>query len=450
MLPAHDGHRSGCCTRRQWLASAVAVPFAAIRPVNGANRTRLPPAAGPLDNPLKGWCPYTDAGPIHQPYSMVFLYVPWRRLEPAEGRYAFEEWEQQDWQRPAAQGKRIVFRVYLDYPKLPTGVPDWLLRRGVQLRRYTAHGGGWSPDYSHPALAAGLERLIAALGDRYDGHPRVAFIQLGLLGFWGEWHTWPEEQLYADERLERRVINAYRRAFKQTLLLARYPRGYAGQQDWLGYHDDMFPEDTYGVPWGFLEALRTSDRLQNWRRAPIAGEMVPNQARLYLGKKYGRTVQAVRMGHFSWLGPYCPALEKPPNELFQRRARALVRMLGYEFRLSWVEAPRQVRVTAELPVAIAVRNRGVAPFYYRWPVVLALLTPGGRIARWQELAVDVRRWLPGEHVVRARLTAPDVPGLYELGLGVVDPATSKPAVRFANRLPVKNGLTMLSRIEVVG
>ena len=34
--------------------------------------------AGPLDNPLKGWCPYTDAGKIHQPYSMVFQYISWR------------------------------------------------------------------------------------------------------------------------------------------------------------------------------------------------------------------------------------------------------------------------------------------------------------------------------------------------------------------------------------
>src|SRR3954462_10963166 len=30
------------------------------------------PAPGPLDNPLKGWCPYADAGPIRQPYPMVF------------------------------------------------------------------------------------------------------------------------------------------------------------------------------------------------------------------------------------------------------------------------------------------------------------------------------------------------------------------------------------------
>ena len=34
----------------------------------------LLPRNAPYDQPLKGWAPYTNAGTIHQPYSMVFLY----------------------------------------------------------------------------------------------------------------------------------------------------------------------------------------------------------------------------------------------------------------------------------------------------------------------------------------------------------------------------------------
>ena len=80
----------------------------------------LPKAApGPLDNPLKGYCVYTDAGKIYRPYSMVFLYVPWKKLEPEEGRYAFVEWEREAWGHPAAAGKHMALRVYSDYPKKP-------------------------------------------------------------------------------------------------------------------------------------------------------------------------------------------------------------------------------------------------------------------------------------------------------------------------------------------
>jgi len=31
---------------------------------------------------------------------------------------------------------------------------------------------------------------LPTLYQRYDGDTRIGYIQLGLLGFWGEWHTW--------------------------------------------------------------------------------------------------------------------------------------------------------------------------------------------------------------------------------------------------------------------
>ena len=53
------------------------------------------------------------------------------------------------------------------------------------------NGVSVSPDYSDPRLVTALEAFITALGRRYDGDPRIGFITLGLIGFWGEWHTWP-------------------------------------------------------------------------------------------------------------------------------------------------------------------------------------------------------------------------------------------------------------------
>lgn len=59
---------------------------------------------------------------------MVFLYLPWKELEPEEGRYAFDRWERLAWSAPEAVGKHVVFRVYVDYPSKPSGLPDWLKR----------------------------------------------------------------------------------------------------------------------------------------------------------------------------------------------------------------------------------------------------------------------------------------------------------------------------------
>ncbi|HCU87516.1 MAG TPA: hypothetical protein DGP39_08300, partial [Verrucomicrobiales bacterium] len=96
---------AGLILNSVWFA-AEAAPLTVYRP---------PVALGPLDNPLKGYCLYTNAGEIHRPYSMVFQYVSWKELEPIEGKYAFEAWEKK-WVHPRAMGKHVVLRVYVDYP----------------------------------------------------------------------------------------------------------------------------------------------------------------------------------------------------------------------------------------------------------------------------------------------------------------------------------------------
>ncbi len=73
--------------------------------------------------------------------------------------------------------------------------------------------------------------------------------------------------------------------------MVRYARGYAGQQDWIGFHDDMFPQDTdNGKDWSFLAGLRKTQRTDNWKVAVIGGEMVPGKANQWLGKDFETTM----------------------------------------------------------------------------------------------------------------------------------------------------------------
>jgi len=244
---------------------------------------RPPLAPGPLDNPLKGWCTYTYR-PLTQPYSMVFRYVAWKDLGPRAGEYHFAEWEKRDWDAPPARGKFIVFRVYLDYPGQPSGLPAWLLASGVKTTRYKEYGGGVSPDYDDPRLIAALERLIATLGRRYDRNPRVAFVEMGFLGFWGEWHTYPRTELFASPATQRRILAAAHRAFPHKVLMTRYPGVFPGPAPWLGYFDDAFPEDTGGPEdWKFLSRMARAGAGNAWRSAVIGGEMVPHAAPKWLG-----------------------------------------------------------------------------------------------------------------------------------------------------------------------
>ena len=406
-------------------------------------------APSPLDNPLKGWCPYADDGGIFQPYSQTFQYVSWRDLEPTPGNYRFADWEKV-WDAPAARNKHVIFRVVLDYPTKPTGVPQWLLDAGVQMRPYTDYGGGLSPDYDDPRLLSALERFIAALGKRYNNHPRVAFVQLGLLGFWGEWHTYPRPKLFASPKTQQRVLEAAHRAFPQTLLMTRYPDGIAGKLSWVGYFDDMFPEDTDGPEdWQFLPKMKAAKRTENWKHAPIGGEMVPLAAPKLLGAGFKQTLARMEAAHFSWVGPYCPALEKSTNAEYIARSQQMVRRMGYEFSLSEVRHARSAKANRPLAVHVAGKNSGIAPFYYPWDLEIALLDKANVPQAIRRAPVDIRTWLPGAFAFSDTITLPAKPGSYTLALRIVNPYKSGPVLRLANALPQQGTWTRLSPVTVV-
>ena len=410
-------------------------------------------APGPLDNPLKGWCTYTMKQPT-QPYSMVYRYVSWKELEPEEGHYRFDVWEKKSWEEPLARGKHIVFRVFLDYPSTTpgsSGVPDWLLAKGVKTTHYTDYGGGDSPDYNDPRLIAGLERLLVALGKRYDTHPRIAFIEMGMLGFWGEWHTYPHNELFASAATQQRILDAAHRAFPNKMVMTRNPGAYAGKAPWLGYFDDMFPADTDGPEaWKFLPTMRRAGRSDIWKQAAIGGEMEPGAAKKWLGASFAETMREVEAAHFTWVGPYNPALEVAPDPEYTVHCQAMVRRMGYEFALKEIRHARTLSSGSRLKIRITGENQGVAPFYYPWAVKFALLDSQREVVEILPTSADIRTWQPGSFHLEADPPVHARPGRYTLALGIEDPWTHKPAIAFANALPRHEDWTLISTVEIVG
>ena len=166
------------------------------------------------------------------------------------------------------------------------------------------------------------------------------------------------------------------------------------------------------------------------------------------GRKWDFTVEMAKRSHFTWVGPYGPSLEERTSKEFVERSDQLVRIMGYQYRLTAIRHPSKTRAGQSAKVTIRGENEGVAPFYYPWPVKLAWLDAKGRIAATTTLKDDLRKWLPGEFVIEAQLASPSKAGAYRLALGIEDPWISKPAIRFANDLPVSNGWTILSELAV--
>ena len=100
------------------------------------------------------------------------------------------------------------------------------------LQPYQDHdnkGRSLSLDYANGHLPAALVDFITALGKRYDGAPRIGFLQLGLLGFWGAWHPFAHAGDATSDgspsaEVPEQILAAYDMAFNRTILHAREPK----------------------------------------------------------------------------------------------------------------------------------------------------------------------------------------------------------------------------------
>ena len=190
------------------------------------------------ENPLRGcYTNYAWGEPVIDfPASLEFAYIPLSELMSGPTNFTFETGLETRLNAAEERGHQLVLRPYIDYPKLDSGLPDFLSDE-VEMRAYSEHGGGFSPDYENPKLKSALFAFIEEFGQEYDGDSRIGVIQLGLLGFWGEWHTWPHEDWFPGPEFQSEILNAYVNAFNQTLLQVRYPIVESPNRR-LGVHED--------------------------------------------------------------------------------------------------------------------------------------------------------------------------------------------------------------------
>lgn len=274
----------------------------------------------------------------------------------------------------------IVLRVFVHFPKKPLRVPQWLLDQGIELRNI-GHGEK-SPQYDDPKLLEAFRQFIQALGAKYDGHRALAFVQLGLLGKWGEWHTYPEKGLLSDATKDK-VVGWYKKAFQITPLQVRKPLASAYEAN-MGLHDDSFGFSTLDGPynggehvsWFFWSRVKEAGQQDFWRKGVMGGETRPEiQGEIFESSYQAGTpfkqdfFKCVDVTHATYMFHHNAFQLGEPitgNEL-QTALDAHVEM-GYNYRVSKVAATSNG--SSKVTVDVTVEQIGVAPFYYALNLVL--------------------------------------------------------------------------------
>ncbi len=421
------------------LTVAAATPAVATPAPAAPQWTALSYTPAPADNPLKGFMPF--AGSYDNfPHSMEWFYLPLRDVMTGPNKFSWTALERQ-LNTVAARGHQGVFRFYLDYPGKPTGIPQYLLDQGLATHAYDDFGNNGvsvAPDYSDPRLVSALENFITAFGRRYDGDPRIGFVTLGLIGFWGEWHTWPydgwtnPENWMPSSEIQTRILTAFDRSFGRTRLLARYPSA-ENKELPIGYHDDSFAFETLPpTSWHFVQRLIDNGVTDKWRTEPVGGELRPEIQNCLFEQpvscgQHEDFAASVDQTHASWLiNHQAFATGYTGDEYF--RAMDAARSLGYELTVT------EAAVGAQR-VSVRVANRGTAPFYYPWQAELAAIDAEGRVAARWKTSWNVTGIQPGAEP--AELTTPiNTRGLrrgtYDIVLRVANPLPQGIPLRFAN------------------
>lgn len=426
----------------------------------------LEPGDSPVDNPLKGLVPYAGKSAERFPHSLEFDYLPLAKLLTGPGQYNWQPLEDK-LAAIAGRGCQAVFRIWLEYPGQPSGLPDYLAKAGVKVTAWPDEKEptptrNFTPDYDDERLVAALEQFIAAFGQRYDGDARLGFLTAGLLGFWGEWHTFPRPNLFASKRTQERIMAAYERAFHRVPVLLRYPASAensvlaANAHRPFGYHDDSFA-------WGTLETGRTEDSwfyvaalkaagplaMDRWKTQPIGGEIRPEVWGIIFDEK-PRHQQAqdfaacVRAIHATWV--LDSGMFRARNEPARvARASAQVRRMGYDFRVVSAEIERRGERGATAVLEIV--NQGVAPFYQDWSVELGAVAADGTVVETWPVRWTLRGLLPGGALTRwatqvERMTSHG--RACTLALRVVNPMPGGKRLRFANAAEERDAKDWLS------
>ena len=418
--------------------------------------------SGALRNPMKGFRPPAYRNNYNEEYATITRsYLKWNELENdvSDTIQKIKDVCDLKWVDVEQYGIKVIPRVYLDWSGEP-GNEYW-------------PADMTTGDYSSEQFKQRLVRLISRLGECWDDDPRVAWVQMGIIGRWGEHHN-PDPS----PEIQGLMGDAFTQAFQNKKFLVRHANEFADYDvgvywdSWA--HIQQIDKSAHGAG---IEALNNAT--DRWKTHPIEGETAYNwgQSDIQPGDGPDDTlrdpihreylIDTIRELHCSGLGWIANYSQDVPE--VRAGAEEVQKAFGYRFVINSFSFDRRADPDGSLGIAFSVINTGSAPFYEDWPLEFSLLDPDTGDLVWRTLldGVDIRQWLPGDdwdkdnnvylepplvNEVEVNVTLPGVSrlpaGEYIAALAVVDPIGQKPSLRFAINNYLNGGRHPLGRVGI--
>lgn len=441
-------------------------------------------------NPMKGWReffgPGYDVKRAEYPYpfgSIIKEYMQWNMMENVEsdGVDKIIAYSDHRWKGVEDINMKVIPRPFIVWMEEYEG--------GYAKNTYTdnpddLNGWHWPSDfpkeirsadnntpstggYFEPSFQDRMKKLVKKLGEAWDNDPRVAYVEMGLIGEWGEHHdpnvttVWlPHTQSFHVAGrtwipgIEKTLGDAFKSAFKNKKVMVRYAYEFKDYE--YGVYWDSFAIDEE-LDRGYNAMIKLGDR---WKTQVMGGEITWAWGSLYnsgyrsledcIANNDTRRliINQIRELHCNHLGGVTWASWN--NPAFYAQASNLQKIMGYRFIITDFQYPVRIDNDKPFDISFSVINTGSSPFYYDWPVELSLINPETKDVVWKQVlsTPKISQWLPGDkwnaaknaysippekHEISEKISIPkNIPsGKYAIAVSVLDPAGMLPSLRFA-------------------
>ena len=440
-----------------------------------------------LANPGIGWETFgypakaDKSRPAGIPSQILYVRWGWATLEPQAGKLNAELLESTI--KAARQsGQQLALRVKCHNPRKDAAEhPAWLKDVGGR-ELLVDYGDGPAeiriPDFDDPVVLDRHLDFIKRFGAAYDGHPDIARVEVGSIGWWGEWHMSRCKTAKMPSIAHcHKLIDAYLAAFKKTPLLMPNPANpciaYAVAHGAGWRADSLGDMGSFSPTWNHMRDIYPAaikrNKLQDvWKTASVSFE-APRNVSEFVEKGWPvRSIfnYALALHGSSFNGKSAPLPEDPK---FRAELDRFLSRLGYRFVLKEFTHPAQASAGGPLKLSMQWQNVGSAPCYRPYRVAYRLTGSDGS----QRVIVGtttVNSWLPGSielftadfpddvpdlppgdiHAVTDSLELPTdlAPGDYTLAIGVVGEESETPVVRLAIKGRTQDGWYPLGTIAI--
>ncbi|NMC37970.1 MAG: DUF4832 domain-containing protein [Bacteroidales bacterium] len=383
----------------------------------------------------------------------AYMRWTWGDLEPAEGQYAFDMID--EWLERCRQANQaLAFRVMLSWPGHEGTIPQWLIDKGIKytFSECPEEGAHYEVDLEEAVVWDLHEKLIRALGMRYDGHPDLALVDIGSVGLWGEWHNYCDPKLMPGDATRKKIIDLYYEVFPNTPLTALVDDKdnvlYAnskGRSAWRGdcWGDGEGPgvgwnhhSDSY---WPMVEMMP-----DGWKTGTVALEPCGTFGGYPTPPK--SVVDDAIAWHASLIqnkSHYIPANWLPEIE-------RLVMKLGFRLVLRDIDYPENAGPGSEIPVSMNWENLGIAPPYRDHRIAFRMKGSDGNNYGVIITDATIRGWLPGDKSISISYRIPDEikSGTYSFEMGVVFHNSLDHVIPIANKGKTTDGWYTIGSLRV--